>query len=100
MTNGTYKYLGPRYGSLYKQYFINGTRIRAGVVYGDIVGPDRVSPEELARDFHVPLEAVLECVEYCEKNPDVLRQDWEEEETIAARRRAASADRHPLPPNS
>jgi uncharacterized protein (DUF433 family) len=100
MTNGEYQYLGPRYGSRYHQYFINGTRLRAGVMYGYIAGPDAMSPEEVARDFNVPLAAVLECVEYCEKNPDVLRQDWEEEEAIAARLRTANADRHPLPPNS
>ena len=30
MTNGEYKYLGRRYGSYYRQFFINGTRLRAG----------------------------------------------------------------------
>jgi hypothetical protein len=100
MSNGTYKHLGPRRGSLYRQYFINGTRLRAGVMYGYIVGPDPMSPEEVARDFNVPLEAVLECVEYCERNPDVLRQDWEEEEAIAVRRRAENPATYPSPPRS
>jgi uncharacterized protein (DUF433 family) len=100
MTNGEYKYLGRRYGSYYRQFFINETRLRAGVIYGYIVGPDPMSPEEVARDFNVPLEAVLECVEYCEKNPDVLRQDWEEEEALIARRRAENPAAYPLPPKS
>ena len=97
MTNGTYKHLGPRRGSYYRQYFINGTRIRAAILYDLVVGPEHMTPEEAAQNYNLPLEVVLECIDYCEKNPDVLRQDWEEEEAIAARLRA---DRHPLPPKS
>src|SRR5687767_8418996 len=100
MTNDTYKDVGRRYGADYREFFSSGTRLRAGGMYGYIVGPDAMSPEEVARDFNVPLEAVLECVEYCEKNPDVLRQDWEEEEALIARRRAENPAALPFPPKS
>jgi uncharacterized protein (DUF433 family) len=100
MTNGEYKYLGPRQGSLYRQYFINGTRIRAEIIYAEIVGPDRRTPEEVARDYNLPLEAVLECVDYCEKNADLLRQEWEEDEADLRRRRAENPAAYPLPPKS
>jgi uncharacterized protein (DUF433 family) len=100
MANGEYKYLGPRQGSRYHQYFINGTRIRAGVIYGLIAGPDRMTPVEAAANYNLPVDAVLECVDYCEKNADVLRQDWEEEEAILAKRRAENPAAYPLPPKS
>jgi uncharacterized protein (DUF433 family) len=93
-----YKFLGPRQGSNYRQYFINGTRTRAETIYSYIVGPDRQTPEEVAEDTGLPLEAVLECVRYCEENDDLLRRerdkDW-------ADIRAKGYDRPPLvPPNS
>ena len=100
MTNGEYKYLGPRPGSRYHQYFINGTRIRAGVIYGLIAGPDQMTPEEAAANYNLPVDAVLECVDYCEKNADVLRQDWEQEEELIARTRAAHPEAFPKPPKS
>jgi uncharacterized protein (DUF433 family) len=95
-----YKHLGPRQGSRYRQFFINGTRVRAEVVYGDIVGPEKMTPEEVARDRNLPLEAVLECVDYCEKNADLLRQEWEEDEADVASRRSANPEMYPLPPTT
>jgi uncharacterized protein (DUF433 family) len=100
MTNGEYKYLGPKRGSLYRQYFVNGTRIRAEIIYGEIVGPDHRTPEEVAQDYNLPLDAVLECVEYCEKNADLLRQEWEEDEADLRRRRTENPAAFPVPPKS
>jgi uncharacterized protein (DUF433 family) len=93
-----YKHLGPREGSRYRQYFIRGTRIRAEIIYGDIVGPDHMTPEEVARDRDLPLEVVLECLDYCERNAELLRQEWEEDEADLARRRAENPAMYPLPP--
>ena len=93
-----YKYLGPRQGSNYRQYFINGTRTRAETIYGYIVGPDRQTPEQVAEDTGLPLDVVLECVRYCEENADLLRQECEED---WADIRARGLDRPPLvPPDS
>lgn|SRR5689334_781366 len=100
MTNGEYKYLGPKRGSLYRQYFVKGRNCRAQSVYLDIVGPEQMTPEQAAENWNVPLEAVLECVDYCEKHADVLRQDWEEEEKAIARMRAADPKAFPKPPKS
>ena len=76
-------------------------RLRAETVYLDIVGPEQMTPEEAARNWDLPLEAVLECIDYCEKNADVLRQDWEEEEA-ASRPMPGQRTRtvYPLPPKS
>jgi hypothetical protein len=98
--NNGYKYLGPRIGSYYRQYFIKGTNTRAETVYHDIVGPEPRTPEQVAIDRNLPLEIVLECIEYCEKNADLLRQEWEEEEEDLARKRAMQPELYPLPPKT
>jgi uncharacterized protein (DUF433 family) len=100
MTNGEYKYLGPRQGSLYRQFFIKGRGLRAESVYADIVGPESLTPEESAQNWNLPLEAVLECIDYCEKNADLLRTEREEAEADLQRRRAAHPDLYPVPPKT
>lgn len=100
MTNGEYKYLGPRRGTLFRQYFIKGRGLRANTVYLDIVGPDQMTPEQAAENWNLPLEAVLECIDYCEKNAEVIRLDWEEGEADFARRRAERPDLYPRPPKT
>jgi uncharacterized protein (DUF433 family) len=101
MTNtNEYKYLGPRKGgSLYRQLFIKDTRIRAEIIYRQL-GSEQMTPEEVARDWNLPLAVVLECIDYCEKNADLLQQEWEEEEADLARRRAEDPIHYPLPPKA
>ena len=96
-----YKHLGPRLGgSRYRQLFVKGTRIRAAIIADDVVGPQAMTPEEAAANWNLPVEVVLECIRYVHENPDVLRQDWEEEEADLARRRAENPEMYPLPPKS
>ena len=75
-TETQYKHLEPRPGSNYRQWFIKGRKIRAAVVYGIVNGDEPRTPEEFAADFEVPLEAVLEALDYAAKNGDVIHQDW------------------------
>ena len=65
---------------------MKGRRIRADVLYGQTLGPDARTPEELARDYNLPQEAVREAVEYCLHDEDVLRRDFEMEEAAERRR--------------
>jgi uncharacterized protein (DUF433 family) len=74
-----YKFLGPRQGSNYRQFFITGRRIRAETLYRETVGIDPRTPEEVARAYDVPLEAVLEAIHYCEHNEPLLRQERDQE---------------------
>jgi uncharacterized protein (DUF433 family) len=76
----SYKCLEPRPCSNYRQLFIKGRRIRAEVLYRETVGEDPRTPEEVARDFDVPLEAVQEAIHYCVHNEEFLRQEREREE--------------------
>jgi uncharacterized protein (DUF433 family) len=93
-----YKFLGPRIGgSRYRQLFVKGTRIRAAVIYDDIV-LENMTPEECAQNWNLPLEAVLECISYCETHADLLRQEAEEEEADLAQKRALFPANYPVPP--
>jgi uncharacterized protein (DUF433 family) len=74
-----YKHLEPRPGSNYRQLFLKGRRIRAAVVYEGIHGPDPRSPEEFARDYQVPLEAVLEALDYVTHNLPLIEAERERE---------------------
>jgi uncharacterized protein (DUF433 family) len=90
-----YKYLGPRYGSSYKQYFVKGRRIRAEILYGETLEPEARTPEEVAQDYDVPVEAVYEAIRYCQENEDVIDQDREME---LASIRAHGRDKPPYVP--
>jgi uncharacterized protein (DUF433 family) len=70
-----YKYLTPWRGSNYKQLFYKDRKIRAEVLYRQTVGIDPRTPEEVARDYHVPVEAVYEAIHYCTHNEPLLRQE-------------------------
>src|SRR5438445_5483281 len=90
-----YRYLEPRPCSNYRQLFTKGRKIRAEVLYRQTVGEDPRTPEQVAEDYELPLEMVLEAIDYCIHNEDLLRKerdrDLEEE-------RALGLDKPPLVP--
>ena len=91
-----YKYLGPRRGSNYRQYFVKGRGgLRAETLYRHTVGLEPRTPEEVARDYELPVEAVLEAIHYCTHHEDLLRQEREEE---LADIRARGLDKPPYAP--
>jgi uncharacterized protein (DUF433 family) len=75
-----YQHLEARPGSNYRGLFLKGRRIRADWVYQDLHGPDPYTPEEWAQDYGVPLEAVLEALDYVERNQPIIRADRERDE--------------------
>jgi uncharacterized protein (DUF433 family) len=77
--NNGYQYLERRPGSAYRQLFVKGVKIRALVLYSQTVGEDARTPEQVAQDYHLPLEAVQEAIDYCIRNPDVLQVDYDRE---------------------
>lgn len=78
--NHEYKYLTRYYGSSYKQYFYKERKIRAETLYRATVGPEPRTPEEVARDYHVPVEAVYEAIDYCIRNKELLDAERAQEE--------------------
>lgn len=76
-----YKYLTRKPGSAYKQLFVKDRWVSARTLYGMYVSEEApMTPEEIAADYNLPLEAVLESIAYCESNPPEIAQDYAREE--------------------
>ncbi len=79
----TWKHLAPNPKSAYKQLYIAGRRIRARDLYGHFMSAEEpMTPEAIAADYGLPLEAVLEAIAYCQTDPPEIRADFEREERI------------------
>ncbi len=69
-----YKHLAPKPGSNYRQLFAGG-RIRAEVLYRETIGDEPLSPEQVAQEYGLPVEAVLESIDYCTHNKPLLDEE-------------------------
>ena len=81
-TSTNYRYLVANPKSKYKQLFVKGTRIRARVLYGWYACEEPMTPDEIAADYGLPIEAVREAIEYCHSNPPELQEDYRLEEAV------------------
>jgi hypothetical protein len=90
-----YEYLEPRHRSNYRQLFYKGLNLRAEVLYRQTVGLEPRTPEEVAKDYNVPVEAVLEAIDYCKNNEPLLRR--ERDQTLA-KIRQRGLDKPPYAP--
>src|ERR1700688_647188 len=86
----TYHYLEARPCSAYQQPYIKGTRIRVEIPYSDSIDkieddggvyPGR-APQEIAADYRIPVEAVLEAIDWCQKHGDVVMADHAPEDRL------------------
>jgi uncharacterized protein (DUF433 family) len=85
-TPRNWKYLAPDPKSpRYRQLFIKDRRIAARTLYGMYVGEEepKMTVADIAADYDLPEEAVLEAIAYCESNPPELQQDWEADQSLA-----------------
>ena len=89
----SYKHLRFKPGSNYKQLFCG--RIRAEVLYRETVGVDPLTPEEVAHEYDVPEEAVLESIDYCLSHKELLDAERAREQQRIA---AAGRDKWPYAP--
>ena len=90
-TPPTWAFLERRPGSFYRQLFVRGTRIRARILYGHFVSREEPrTPEEMAANYGLPLEAVKEAIAYCQTDPPEIADDFRREEA----RVRSSASRH------
>jgi uncharacterized protein (DUF433 family) len=79
----TYKHLARKPKSVYRQLFVKDRWISARTLYGMYVNLETpMTPEEIAADYSLPLEAVLEAIAYCESNPPEIAQDYAREEAV------------------
>lgn len=91
-----YKYLQPKRGSRYEQLAVNG-RIRAEILYRETLGTDPLTPEQVAAEYNLSVEAVLEAIHYCQHNSELLDAERAREQaTIEAR----GLDRWPHAPRT
>jgi len=82
-TPNQYKYLTRKPKSVYKQLFVKDRWISARTIYGRYVNEETpMTPEEIAADYSLPLEAVLEAIAYCESNPPELLEDYAREQAL------------------
>ena len=78
-----YKFLERNPKSNYKQLFVKETRIRARILYGQYMSEEEpMTPEEIAADYGLPVEAVREAIAYCDTDPVAIREDFAREEAI------------------
>src|SRR5262249_52262380 len=89
-----YRFLKPKPGSNYRQLFVNG-RIRAEVLYRETVGSEPLTPEHVAREYGLPVEAVAEAIDYCEHNQELLAEERAREDERIKR---AGRDKWPFAP--
>jgi uncharacterized protein (DUF433 family) len=63
--------------------FIKGRRIRARTLYGLYMSAEEpLTPEEIAAEYDLPLEAVKEAIAYCQSNPPEIADDFPREEAL------------------
>jgi uncharacterized protein (DUF433 family) len=79
-TQVQYQYLEPRPRSHYRQLWVKGRHIRAEVLYRCTVGTEPRTPEEVAQDYGLPLEAVQEAIAYAIRNEKLLAAERAREE--------------------
>jgi uncharacterized protein (DUF433 family) len=84
-TPTVWKHLECKPGSSYRQLFVKGTRIAARTLYSYFVPGEEwpgMTAEEIAEDFHLPLEAVREAIACCQLDPPEIRADLAMEEAL------------------
>jgi uncharacterized protein (DUF433 family) len=76
----TYRHLEPRPPSNYRQLWVKGRHMRAEVLYRQTVGPEPRTPQEVADDYGLPVEAVLEAIDYATRHSKLLDEERAREE--------------------
>ena len=94
-TQVQYEYLEPRPRSHYRQLWVKGRHIRAEVLYRFTVGVEPRTPEEVAQDYDLPVQAVHEAIDYAIRNQEVLEAERARE---ASRMQQLGLDQPPFVP--
>jgi uncharacterized protein (DUF433 family) len=76
-----WKYLAPRPHSWKRQFFVKGRRLTAANVWYDMLA-NKMTPEEAADNWELPLDAIKEIIRYCEENQELIGMEADEEKRI------------------
>lgn len=69
-----WQYLECRPHSWRQQLYLKGKRIKASVIYSDMIVNEE-TPEEAAENWDLPLAAIEEVIDYCETHQELLKQE-------------------------
>lgn len=72
-----WQYLEKRPDSKRKQLYLKGKRIKASVIYSDII-VNQMTAEEAADNWNLPLAAIEEIIMYCQTYQQLLQQEANE----------------------
>lgn len=67
MTTTKWEYLESRPHSWRKQLYLKGKRVKASVIYSDLI-VNQETPEEAADNWDLPIAAIQEIIEYCQSH--------------------------------
>jgi uncharacterized protein (DUF433 family) len=77
-TQTTYQHLEARPHKWRKQLWIKGRNMCVWHLLTSMWA-ERMTPEEVAKDYGLPVEAALEALDYYEKNKEIVHADAEQE---------------------
>ena len=80
-TKTQWQYLENRPHPWRKQLYTKGKRIKASVIYSDMI-VNNETPAEAAENWDLPLAAIEEVIEYCQNHQELLEQEAAEERRI------------------
>ena len=72
-----WQYLEKRPHPWREQLYIKGKRIKASVIYSDMI-VNEMTPQEAADNWELPLAAIEEVIEYCSSHQQLLKQEAKE----------------------
>lgn len=75
---GDWQYLVERPHPWRRQLYIKGRKLLASTVWQDMIA-NKMTPEEAAENWNLPLCAIHEAVRYCESHTELLKLEAEEE---------------------
>ncbi|WP_293143186.1 MULTISPECIES: hypothetical protein [unclassified Microcoleus] len=61
-----------------KQLYIKGRKLLASTIWRDMTA-NRMSPEQAAENWDLPLSAIYEVIDYCQNNQQLLKLEADEE---------------------
>ena len=72
-----WQYLAKRNHPWRKQLYIKGRKLLAATVWQDIIA-NKMTQEEAAENWNLPLDAIAEVLRYCESHQDLLKLEADE----------------------
>jgi len=73
-----WQYLIARPHAWRKQLYIKGRKLLASTIWRDMTA-NQMSPEQAAENWDLPLSAIYEAIDYCQKHQEILKLEADEE---------------------